>query len=93
MSHTPKGIAGGPVLLAVLALAARWFIPLWLIGAAVNLGYGVARAGYSVAEEAPILLVLFLVPAAVALLVAWMLSRPGGACPWAGVSGGAAGGE
>jgi hypothetical protein len=35
----------------------------------------VTRAGYSVAEEAPIFLVVFAVPAAVALLVAWGLTR------------------
>jgi hypothetical protein len=35
----------------------------------------VAKAGYSVAEEAPIFLVVFAVPAALALLVAWSLAR------------------
>ena len=32
---------------------------------------GVTRAGYSVAEEAPIFLLVFAVPAAMALLVLW----------------------
>jgi hypothetical protein len=36
---------------------------------------GVAKAGYAVAEEAPIFLVVFAVPAVVALLVLWWLSR------------------
>jgi hypothetical protein len=36
---------------------------------------GVARAGYSVAEEAPIFAVVFAVPAVVALLAAWGLSH------------------
>jgi hypothetical protein len=36
---------------------------------------GVAKAGYSVAEEAPIFLLVFAVPAAAAVLVAWSLSR------------------
>jgi hypothetical protein len=36
---------------------------------------GVSRAGYSVAEEAPIFLVVFVVPSLVAALVAWRLSR------------------
>jgi hypothetical protein len=36
---------------------------------------GVAKAGCSVAEEAPIFLVVFTVPAAVAILIAWTLSR------------------
>lgn len=91
MSHTLKVIAGGLLLLGLLVLgarlvqsaaptagmaaAARWFIPIWLIGAGVNMWIGVARAGYSVAEEAPIFLVVFAVPAAVAILVAWWLSR------------------
>ena len=91
MSHTLKVIAGGLLLLALfvvgarlilaanptlgMAAAARWFVPIWLIGAAINLWVGVARAGYSVAEEAPIFLLVFAVPAAVAILIAWSLSR------------------
>jgi hypothetical protein len=91
VSHTLKVIAGGLVLLGLFLLAgrllgsgnpaggmvsaARWFIPLWLIGAGINMWVGVSRAGYSVAEEAPIFVLVFAVPAAVALLVAWVLSR------------------
>jgi hypothetical protein len=91
MSHTIKVIAGGLVLLGVFVFAgrllssgaplagmltaARWFIPVWLIAAGVNLWIGVAKAGYSVAEEAPIFLLVFAVPAAVAGLVLWRLSR------------------
>jgi hypothetical protein len=36
---------------------------------------GTSRAGYSVAEEAPIFLVVFLIPTAVALFVWWRSSR------------------
>jgi hypothetical protein len=91
MSHTLKVIVGGLVLLglfllagrflsaatpaAAMAAAARWFIPVWLIGAAINMYVGVARAGYTVAEEAPIFLLVFAVPAAVAAMLAWGLSR------------------
>jgi hypothetical protein len=91
MSHTLKVIAGGLLLLGLfvlaarfihavnpaagMAAAARWFVPIWLIGAAINMWVGVTKAGYSVAEEAPIFLVVFAVPAAVALLVAWSLTR------------------
>jgi hypothetical protein len=91
MSHTLKVIAGGLLLLGLfvlgarfvhaaaptagMAAAARWFVPIWLIGAAINMWVGVAKAGYSVAEEAPIFLVVFVVPAAVAILVAWSVSR------------------
>jgi hypothetical protein len=34
---------------------------------------GVKRAGYSVAEEAPVFLVVFAIPAAAALLAWWKL--------------------
>ena len=88
--HTLKVIAGGFILLAVCLLigrlvggtpaegvagAAKLFIPLWLVLAGVNLWIGVTRAGYTVADEAPIFLVVFAVPAAVALLLVWWLSR------------------
>jgi len=54
-----------------LALGAKLFIPLWFIAAAVNLWAGVAKAGYSFMEELPIFLVIWLVPAAVAVAVKW----------------------
>ena len=89
--HTLKVIAGGFILLAICLLvgrlvgaenpaegvvgAAKLFIPLWLLLAGVNLWIGVTRAGYTVAEEAPIFLLVFAVPAAVALLLVWWLSR------------------
>jgi hypothetical protein len=91
VSHTLKVIAGGLVLLGLFLLggrllsasaprlamagAMRWFIPVWLVAAAVNLWIGVNRAGYSVAEEAPIFVIVFAVPAGVALLGAWALTR------------------
>ena len=37
--------------------------------------YGVSRAGYSVAEETPVFLYVFAIPAAVALLALWRLTR------------------
>jgi hypothetical protein len=80
-------IVGGLVLLGVflfagskfgdrdgVATAAKIFIPLWLAAALVNMWIGVARAGYSVAEELPILLVIVAVPGLVAA-VAWWKSR------------------
>lgn len=57
-----------------MATAARIFIPIWFAAALINMWIGVSRAGYSVAEELPILLVIFAVPAAVALFVWWKLS-------------------
>ncbi|HMO48317.1 MAG TPA: hypothetical protein PKB14_20115 [Rubrivivax sp.] len=58
-----------------MALAAKAFVPVWLGVAAINMWVGVAHAGYSVRQEAPILLLVFLVPAVVAGIVAWQLSR------------------
>jgi len=89
--HTIKVIAGGFVLLGLCLLIGRWvggptpaaglataaklFIPLWLIAAGINMWIGVSKAGYSVADEAPVFAIVFAVPAAVALLVLWKLSR------------------
>jgi hypothetical protein len=56
---------------ATIATAA--FVVLWFIAAAVNMWIGVAKAGYPFMEELPIFLVIFLVPAAVAVLVKWKL--------------------
>jgi hypothetical protein len=47
------------------------FVVLWFVIATVNLWIGVAKAGYSVAEELPILALIFGFPAAVAILVRW----------------------
>ncbi|MBS0509037.1 MAG: hypothetical protein JSR53_16815 [Proteobacteria bacterium] len=60
---------------AGVALAARGFVPAWLLLAGVNMWVGVQHAGYGVREEAPILLLVFAVPAAVAAGVLWWLSR------------------
>jgi hypothetical protein len=58
---------------AGMARAALYFLPVWLIGAGINMYLGVHGAGYAVRDEAPILLVVFAVPAAVALLCWWKL--------------------
>ena len=75
--HTAMVMGGGFALLGIcllvgkftgaLAKAALAFIPLWLIGAGINMWVGVAKAGYTVQQELPIFLVIFGVPAAVAL--------------------------
>jgi membrane associated rhomboid family serine protease len=91
MMHTVKVIAVGFALLAACLVAGRLageasqsaslarsalvFVALWFVGAGINMWIGVSRAGYSVKEEAPIFLVVFLIPAAVALLVWWKYSR------------------
>lgn len=60
---------------APASLAARIFLPLWLLVAVVNLWIGVAHAGYTVAEELPILLVLFGAPALPAVAAWWWERR------------------
>ncbi|MCD2165269.1 hypothetical protein [Comamonas koreensis] len=58
-----------------IMLAAKYFIPVWLGVALVNMWVGVHKAGYTVAQELPILLVNFAVPAALALGLVWWLGR------------------
>ncbi len=86
--HTLLVVAGGFLLLglcllvaklmggapAAFARAALVFLPLWFVGAGVNLWIGVATAGYTVREELPIFALVFTVPAAVAMLV-WFAYR------------------
>jgi hypothetical protein len=84
LMHTVLIIAGGFALLgacllvaklagtsAALASAALIFLPLWLIGAGLNMRMGVSKAGYSVRDELPIFLLVFAVPAAAALFLWW----------------------
>lgn len=88
--HTIMVIAGGLLLLGLCVLVGRltssaapsaiatsalYFIPIWLIVSGVNMWVGVSRAGYSVAEEFPIFLVVFAVPAATATFLWWSYSR------------------
>ena len=47
------------------------FLVLWLAITAFNMWVGVARAGYAAAEELPIFLLLFGVPAVVAVILKW----------------------
>jgi hypothetical protein len=54
-------------------LATIAFVVLWIAIAGANMWVGVAKAGYSVAEELPIFLLIFALPAAVAVLVKWRL--------------------
>ncbi len=60
---------------AALGTAALWFVPAWFVGAGINMAVGVIEAGYSVAEELPIFLLVFAVPAAVAGIVWWKFGR------------------
>jgi len=47
------------------------YVALWFIVAGANTWVGVARAGYSATEELPIFLLIFGLPAAVAILLKW----------------------
>lgn len=74
MSHTTIMLLAGLALLVLLRLmirdtvrATRLFLILWLIVSIGNLLVGVLHAGYGWGEEAGIALVVFGVPAALAL--------------------------
>ena len=82
-------IVAGFVLLAIFVFAGRLFgrtepqtmvtgaqifILVWLAAALINMWIGVSRAGYSVAEELPIFLVIFALPAAGAGYIWWKFS-------------------
>lgn len=87
--HMLLVIVGGGLLLGVFVLfgklwgadvagiasGAKIFIPVWLGVSLVNMWVGVTKAGYTVTQELPILLVVFAVPAAIATLVAWQVAR------------------
>lgn len=88
--HTIKVIGIGFALLGILLVATprlavsagrpipfaiRLFLPLWFVGALINLWIGVSRAGYTVMEEAPVFLLVFGVPALAGLLILWLTSR------------------
>ena len=49
------------------------YLSLWLVISAFNLWVGVSKAGYSVADEFPIFLLIFGLPAAAAVLLKWWL--------------------
>jgi hypothetical protein len=87
--HMAMVIGGGLVLLGLfllfgklwggsepdLGLAAKLFAPVWLAMSLTNMWVGVTKAGYSVRDELPILLIVFAVPAAVAGIAIWRMAR------------------
>ena len=56
---------------AATTVATVFFIAAWLVIAGFNMWAGVAKAGYSAAEELPIFLLIFGVPTVAALLLKW----------------------
>jgi hypothetical protein len=79
-------LVSGLMLMASFLIAAKLFsehfpsapnwalsagLGLWLAATGANMWIGVSKAGYSVTEELPILVLLFAVPAAAAVLVRW----------------------
>jgi hypothetical protein len=79
-------LSSGLLLMASFLIAAKLFsehypaapnwavaigLAIWLAITGANMWIGVSKAGYSVADELPILLLVFAVPAAVAVLVRW----------------------
>jgi hypothetical protein len=61
----------GSNVAAATGTAVKMFISIWFVVAAVNMWIGVTRAGYSFTEELPIFLLIFVLPAAAALLIKW----------------------
>jgi hypothetical protein len=47
------------------------YIALWFVIAGANMWIGVAKAGYSVAEELPIFALIFVLPSAAAIILKW----------------------
>ena len=81
-------IVAGVVLLGVMVLVGRHivdvamarmalvFLPVWLVVAGLNMWVGVAKAGYSVRDEAPIAALIFSIPALCALALWWTQRTP-----------------
>ena len=84
--RTALFLAAGLFLMASLLISAKFFsehfpgapnlalglgLALWLAITATNMWIGVTKAGYTVTEELPILLLLFAVPAVAGLLARW----------------------
>ena len=87
--HVALVIGGGAVLLGLFllfgklwgsttadcALAAKLFITVWALVELTNMWVGVTKAGYSVKDELPILVIVFAAPAVLAGLAIWRLAR------------------
>ena len=54
-----------------MTVATAIFVAIWFVAAALNMWIGISHAGYSFQEELPIFLLIFLLPAVVAVFVNW----------------------
>jgi hypothetical protein len=54
-----------------MTTATTAFVAIWFVAAALNMWIGVSKAGYSFREELPIFLLIFLLPAVIAIVVNW----------------------
>ena len=86
--HTLRIILGGFLLLGVCLLVGRWiggaaavvgvaikcFLVLWLIATLINMWVGVSKAGYSIQDEAQVALLVFAVPAITSIPIWWRTS-------------------
>lgn len=87
--HTLRVVIGGVMLLGVFLLAGRifghsatrvaraayFFVPIWFVASVVNLRVGISHAGYTLLAELPIMLVVFCVPALMAVMIGWRISK------------------
>lgn len=55
--------------------AAKYFIPVWVVIALTNMWVGVSKAGYTVAQELPILGIVVAIPIAAAFAVIWFTTK------------------
>jgi len=55
----------------VVAAAIKCFLVLWLIATLVYLWVGISKAGYSIKDEAPVVLLVFKAPAITSILIWW----------------------
>ena len=89
--HTMKIIFGGFLLLGICLLlgcrigsataeagatTVKYFLVLWLFASLVNMWVGVSKGGYPVKDEAPVALLVFAVPAIVAIVIRWTFCVP-----------------
>jgi hypothetical protein len=56
-----------------MATATTAFIIVWFVAAAINMWIGITQAGYSFRDELPVFLLIFLLPAVVAIAAGWNL--------------------